>query len=174
MKVLVVIDMQNDFVTGVLGTEEAKAIVPGIKKYIKDFDGLVLFTRDTHGEDYLQTEEGKKLPVKHCIFKTDGHEIIDELKEFSKEDNIFDKNTFGSEELGSYLQYLDEESEDKIESITLVGVCTEFCVISNAFLLKAFLPNVPINVVESLVRGASDKGHKEALASLATAHVNII
>ena len=142
MNILVVIDMQNDFIDGALGTPEAVAIVPKVMVKMMNFDGLVLATRDTHGEDYLERQEGKKLPVVHCIKGTHGWEIKDEIQQLLISQPI-DKPTFGSEALGKVLKDLNNDVEP-IDSITLVGLCTDICVISNAMLLKAFLPEVPI------------------------------
>ena len=134
-KVLVVVDMQNDFIDGALGTKEAVAIVPGVKEKIKNFDGVVLFTRDTHETYYLDTQEGKKLPVPHCIRDTEGWQIRSELDALRKTEPI-DKETFGSTDLAGELVAMNED--DEIESITFVGLCTDICVISNALLaLKA-------------------------------------
>ena len=120
-KVLVVVDMQNDFIDGALGTKEAVAIVPGVKEKIKNFDGVVLFTRDTHETYYLDTQEGKKLPVPHCIRDTDGWQIRSELDALRKTEPI-DKETFGSTDLAGELVAMNEDNE--IESITFVGLCT--------------------------------------------------
>ena len=136
-KLLIVVDMQNDFIDGALGTKEAIAIVPNVKKKIEEFDGRVIFTRDTHFDNYLETQEGKNLPVKHCIKGTEGWQIRSELDVLRKNDAI-DKVTFGSAELGQKLLELD--NEEKIDSITVVGLCTDICVISNVMIAKAFLP----------------------------------
>ena len=135
-KLLIVVDMQNDFIDGALGTKEAIAIVPNVKKKIEEFDGRVIFTRDTHFDNYLETQEGKNLPVKHCIKGTEGWQIRSELDVLRKNDAI-DKVTFGSAELGQKLLELD--NEEKIDSITVVGLCTDICVISNVMIAKAFL-----------------------------------
>ncbi len=136
-KVLVVVDMQNDFIDGALGTKEAVAIVPGVKEKIENFDGVVLFTRDTHETYYLDTQEGKKLPVPHCIRDTEGWQIRSELDALRKTKPI-DKETFGSTDLAGELVAMNEDNE--IESITFVGLCTDICVISNALLAKASTP----------------------------------
>ncbi len=134
-KILIVVDMQNDFIDGALGTPEAVAIVPRVEQKIREFPGKVIFTRDTHGERYLETQEGKHLPVPHCIKGTKGWEICPQL-EALREAEAIDKVTFGSEKLGELLQ--EENRKEQIEDITLVGLCTDICVISNALLLKAF------------------------------------
>lgn len=136
-KVLVVVDMQNDFIDGALGTKEAVAIVPGVKEKIENFDGVVLFTRDTHETYYLDTQEGKKLPVPHCIRDTEGWQIRSELDALRKTEPI-DKETFGSTDLAGELVAMNEDNE--IESITFVGLCTDICVISNALSGKSISP----------------------------------
>lgn len=138
--ILIVVDMQNDFIDGALGTKEAAAIVPKVEEKIRDFDGKVFFTRDTHETYYLETQEGKNLPVPHCIRGTDGWQIREELDALRKTEPI-DKETFGSTDLAGELVSLNEDEE--IGSITLVGLCTDICVISNALLIKASLPEVP-------------------------------
>lgn len=172
MKVLVVVDMQNDFIDGALGTPEAIKIVPNVIQKIRDFDGMVIATRDTHEENYLDTQEGKKLPVKHCIRGTEGWEIRPEIQELLSE-NPIDKPTFGSEELGQKLKAC-QESEDPIESITLVGLCTDICVISNALLLKAYMPEVPVIVDASCCAGVTPESHVQALNAMRMCQVEII
>ena len=164
MNILVVIDMQNDFIDGALGTPEAVAIVPKVMVKMINFDGLVLATRDTHGEDYLERQEGKKLPVMHCIKGTHGWEIKDEIQQLLISQPI-DKQTFGSEALGNVLKDLNNDVEP-IDSITLVGLCTDICVISNAMLLKAFLPEVPIMVDASCCAGVTPESHERALEAM--------
>ncbi|MGD1818691.1 MAG: cysteine hydrolase family protein, partial [Pleomorphochaeta sp.] len=127
MKVLLVIDMQNDFIDGALGTAEAIDIVDPVVDKVKNFDGKVLFTRDTHQKNYMETEEGKHLPVPHCIEKTKGWQITNKLRPYIKEEP-FNKVTFGSVELEAYMKDLAEK--ENIESITLIGLCTDICVIS--------------------------------------------
>ena len=135
--ILIVVDMQNDFIDGALGTAEAVGIVEKVKEKIQGFSGKVFFTRDTHEENYLHTREGQYLPVPHCIRNTKGWKIHSELGEIPEE-NIVNKVTFGSVELGEMLR--EENQKDVIQSITLIGLCTDICVISNAMLAKAFLP----------------------------------
>ena len=168
MKILVVVDMQNDFIDGALGTAEAVAIVPAVKSLIEGFDGKVLFTRDTHFENYMQIEEGKHLPVPHCIKGTDGWQIRPELDALRTTDAI-DKLTFGSKELIALLA-----SEQNIESITLCGLCTDICVISNALLIKANYPEIPLYVVESACAGVTPVSHKNALDAMRMCQVEII
>ena len=172
MNILVVIDMQNDFIDGALGTPEAVAIVPKVMVKMMNFDGLVLATRDTHGEDYLDRQEGKKLPVVHCIKGTHGWEIKDEIQQLLISQPI-DKPTFGSEALGKVLKDLNNDVEP-IDSITLVGLCTDICVISNAMLLKAFLPEVPIMVDASCCAGVTPESHERALEAMKACQIEII
>ena len=172
MNILVVVDMQNDFIDGALGTPEAVAIVPKVMVKMMNFDGLVLATRDTHGEDYLEKQEGKNLPVVHCIKGTHGWEIKDEIQQLLISQPI-DKPTFGSEALGKVLKDLNNDVEP-IDSITLVGLCTDICVISNALLLKAFLPEVPIFVDENCCAGVTPESHEQALAAMKCCQIEII
>lgn len=169
-KVLVVVDMQNDFIDGALGTKEAVSIVPAVKKKIEEFDGRVIFTRDTHEVNYLETQEGKNLPVEHCIRGTYGWEIRKELEELRKTEAI-DKVTFGSSELGELLLKMD--AEEKIEDLTFVGLCTDICVISNVMIAKAFLPEVPIIVDAKCCAGVSVESHENALSAMAVCQVKI-
>ena len=172
MNILVVVDMQNDFIDGALGTPEAVAIVPKVMVKMMNFDGLVLATRDTHGEDYLERQEGKKLPVVHCIKGTHGWEIKDEIQQLLISQPI-DKPTFGSEALGKVLKDLNNDVEP-IDSITLVGLCTDICVISNAMRLKAFLPEVPIMVDASCCAGVTPESHERALEAMKACQIEII
>ena len=132
MKVLIVVDMQNDFIDGALGTKEAVSVVENVSSKIKNFDGRIIYTRDTHEEDYLNTQEGRNLPVKHCIKGTEGWEISKALP-VSEDAVIFDKPTFGSKELADYLKGINDA--EGIDEIELIGVCTDICVISNALLI---------------------------------------
>lgn len=172
MNFLIVVDMQNDFIDGSLGTPQAVEIVPAVEKAIKNFDGTVLFTRDTHFSDYLSTQEGKNLPVEHCIKGTEGWKICPRLDALRKTEP-FDKLTFGSRELAEHLKHYNDETE-KIESITLVGLCTDICVISNAMLIKAFLPEVKISVNSACCAGVTPESHKRALESMKTCQIEII
>ncbi len=159
--VLIVIDMQKDFVDGSLGTKEALGISDKLTDYVKSFDGDIIFTRDTHTENYMQTSEGKNLPVPHCIKGTPGHELYGNLKELSRSRTVIDKPTFGSRVLAQMLY--DENSKEEIEKITLIGVCTDICVISNALCIKAFLPETKISVISSLCAGTTPENHAKAL-----------
>lgn len=169
--ILIVVDMQNDFIDGALGTEEAVAIVPYVKEKIEQFDGTVLFTRDTHGSDYMETQEGRNLPVPHCVRDTEGWQIRPELDALRKTDPI-DKVTFGSAELGHLLVEMNEE--EPIESITLIGLCTDICVISNAMIVKAFLPEVPVIVDGKCCAGVTPQTHTNALAAMECCQIKVI
>ena len=168
--ILIVVDMQNDFIDGALGTAEAVAIVPKVADKIRNFSGRIIFTRDTHGEDYMDTQEGKNLPVPHCIKGTEGWQISSMLQELCKEEPI-DKVTFGSESLASILKEANEENP--IGSITLIGLCTDICVISNALLIKAFLPEVPMVVDASCCAGVTPESHRNALAAMKICQIKI-
>ena len=169
--ILVVVDMQNDFIDGVLGTKEAVAIVPKVEERIRNFKGTVLFTRDTHESWYLDTQEGKKLPVPHCIRNTEGWQIRNELDSLRKTEPI-DKETFGSTDLAAELVAMN--IDDEIGSITFVGLCTDICVISNAMLLKAFYPEVPISVDASACAGVTPQSHKNALEAMKMCQIDIV
>ena len=168
--ILVVVDMQNDFIDGALGTKEAVAIVPKVAEKIRNFSGKVLFTRDTHEENYMETQEGKNLPVPHCIKGTDGWQIRPELMELCKSDPI-NKVTFGSVDLGTVL--CEADKEDSIESITFIGLCTDICVISNVMIAKAFLPEVKIKVDASCCAGVTPESHKNALEAMKVCQIEI-
>ena len=161
--ILIVVDMQNDFIDGALGTPEAVAIVPAAAEKIRSFPGPVLFTRDTHTTDYLNTQEGRNLPVVHCVKGTPGWELRPELQALCKTAPI-DKPTFGSAKLGELLLKMDRE--DPIASVTLIGLCTDICVISNALLVKAFLPEVPVTVDAACCAGVTPESHRNALAAM--------
>lgn len=169
--VLIVVDMQNDFISGALGTPEAVAIVPAVIEKLRGFKGQVIFTRDTHYEDYMDTQEGHNLPVPHCIRGSEGWQICQELHPFAENAVVLDKVTFGSMELGPMLQ--DMHEEDAISSITFVGLCTDICVISNVMIAKAFLPEVPIIVDAACCAGVTPASHNTALASMRTCQVQI-
>ena len=160
--------MQNDFIDGALGTKEAAAIVPYVKDVIESFDGKVYFTRDTHFENYMETQEGANLPVPHCIKDTDGWQIRAELDALRKTEAI-DKLTFGSSALVDVLK-----NEKNIESITFVGLCTDICVISNAMVVKAFFPEVPLIVDAKGCAGVSPESHKRALEAMKVCQIKII
>lgn len=168
MKILVVVDMQNDFIDGALGTPEAVQIVPYVKELIESFDGKVLFTRDTHFSNYMDTQEGKNLPVPHCIQGTPGWEIRPELDALRTTEPI-DKLTFGSAALPQVLA-----EEESIESITFAGLCTDICVISNAMVTKAFFPEIPLFVDAKACAGVTPESHKNALAAMKMCQITVI
>ena len=168
--VLIVVDMQNDFIDGALGTKEAQAIVPNVKQKIMDFDGTIIFTRDTHSHDYLKTQEGKNLPVPHCVKGSFGWQIRTELDVLRKTPAI-DKVSFGSSLLPERLLALN--ASDPIESITFVGLCTDICVISNVMVTKTFLPEVPIIVDASCCAGVTPESHKNALEAMKVCQVKV-
>lgn len=171
MKVLVVVDMQNDFIDGALGTKEAVAIVPRVAEKIKGFAGLVLSTRDTHQTDYLETQEGRNLPVEHCIQGTEGWQLRPEIAKLISEEPI-DKPSFGSLDLAGKLREMN--ARDKIESITLIGLCTDICVISNAMILKAQFPEVPITVDAACCAGVTPESHTRALEAMKVCQIQIM
>ena len=165
-----VIDMQKDFIDGSLGTKEAQAIVPAVKEKIENFNGDIIFTKDTHGEDYMNTQEGQNLPIPHCIKGTPGHEIINELQPYVKKAlAVFEKETFGSRKLANFLKELHKEKE--IESIELIGLCTDICVVSNALLIKAFLPEVPILADSNCCAGVTPEKHESALETMRSCQI---
>lgn len=166
-KILVVVDMQNDFIDGALGTPEAVAIVPYVKELIEGFDGKVLFTRDTHFENYMDTEEGRNLPVPHCIKGTEGWQIRAELDALRTTEAI-DKITFGSRDLVDVLA-----AEGEIESITFVGLCTDICVISNAMVVKAFFPEIPLLVDAKACAGVTPESHARALEAMKMCQIKV-
>ena len=169
--ILVVVDMQNDFIDGALGTKEAVAIVPKVEERIRNFKGTVLFTRDTHESWYLDTQEGKKLPVPHCIRNTEGWQIRNELDSLRKTEPI-DKETFGSTDLAAELVAMN--IDDEIGSITFVGLCTDICVISNALCLKAALWETPIGVRPSCCAGVTPESHNNALSALQMCQIDLL
>ena len=177
MNVLIVVDMQNDFIDGALGTKEAVSIVPKVVEKIKTFDGRVMYTRDTHGENYMDTQEGRNLPVKHCIRGSAGWEIPPEIDALRKEEPI-DKPTFGSRDLGALLCAYDEDLRKQgktgVESVTLIGLCTDICVISNAMLVKAFLPEVPVMVDASCCAGVTPQSHENALNAMEICQIQVL
>lgn len=167
MKYLIVVDMQNDFTTGSLGSSHAAAIIPNVVQKVKSFDGHVIFTRDTHDQNYLLTQEGRKLPVVHCIKDTDGWQVCDELKPFVN--HVVDKITFGSVDLPQILK----EAGAPIEEIELCGLCTDICVISNAMILKAAFPEVKITVDASCCAGVTMESHTTALNAMKAVQIEV-
>ncbi|MCR5731471.1 MAG: cysteine hydrolase [Sphaerochaetaceae bacterium] len=170
MKLLIVVDMQNDFIDGSLGTKEATEIVSNVEKKIEEFRNngdMVVFTRDTHKENYLSTQEGKNLPVEHCIKGQEGWQISSALS--VGDSPIFDKPSFGSIELADYVATLKD-----LDEIVLIGLCTGICVISNAIILKAKLPEVKVSVDSSCCACVTPESHKTALEAMKLCQVNVI
>ena len=171
-KILVVVDIQKDFVDGALGSAEAQAIVDNVVNKIKGFDGEIIVTYDTHQDNYMETREGKYLPVPHCIKDTEGWKLNDKV-----ENALFEKNplrilkpTFGSVRLVDILSGIDEKETE----ITLVGLCTDICVVSNAMLLKANYPEMDITVDASCCAGVTPESHKAALTTMKMCQINVI
>lgn len=173
MEILVVIDMQNDFIDGVLGTPEAQAILQKVEARVKQFQGPVFFTRDTHGEDYLTTQEGKHLPVPHCIQGTPGWEIADCLQPYIQQPP-YDKPTFGGKELAHHLEKIIGNTPEGEVTITLIGLCTDICVLSNAILLKPAFPEALIQVDGSCCAGVTPESHQNALSVMATCQIQVL
>lgn len=170
-KLLIVVDMQNDFVTGSLGSKQAEAIVPNVQKKIEEYvasGNKIIFTRDTHFDNYLETQEGKLLPVVHCVKGTSGHEIIESLS--TEGCDVFDKTSFGSLELAMKIA----ENEDSFDEIELCGLCSDICVVSNALILKARFPETKVKVDATCCAGVSDESHRAALLTMKTCQVNVI
>lgn len=170
-RVLVVIDMQNDFITGSLGTKEAQAIVEKVCRKIQGFDGEVLFTLDTHGPDYLETQEGRLLPVAHCIKGTPGWELEPRVRALCKTTPI-EKPTFGPTGLADVLQ-AKHIYGGGLDEVVFVGLCTDICVVSNALLVKARLPEVPLTVDASCCAGVTPEAHQHALAVLRSCLITV-
>ena len=160
---LLVIDVQNDFVNGSLGSDDAQAVLGNIINKVKNFDGMVTFTRDTHQTDYLSTQEGKYLPVEHCIEGTEGWELVDELKKYAGEHGsiIYDKPSFGNMNLASDIKSLYKQN--RLESVEIIGLDTDICVVSNALIIKAAVPELPIYVDPSCCAGSSRERHDAAI-----------
>ena len=171
MKYLIVVDMQNDFITGSLGTKEAEAILPKVVEKVKNYDGTVIYTKDTHQADYMATQEGKNLPVEHCIEGSWGWMLADELEKLSAGHEVFNKPTFGSVELAKYL--VEENEKEAMEEIELCGLCTDICVISNAFVIKANLTEVSVSVDASCCAGVTPESHLNALAAMKMCQVKV-
>ena len=168
-KLLIVVDMQNDFITGTLGSAQAQGILPNVKEKIEAYKksgDTVLFTRDTHCENYLATQEGKYLPVAHCIEGTEGHLISNGLD--TGNCRIFDKPTFGSLELAKQV------AESGYDEIELCGLCTDICVVSNALILKAQLPETRITVDAPCCAGVTEQSHRAALLTMEMCQVILL
>lgn len=171
-KVLVVVDMQKDFVDGALGSNEAVAIVDNVVNKINEFDGEIIVTYDTHFDNYMETREGKYLPVKHCIKGTDGWQLNDKVQKAldSKEYSKIYKPTFGSTMLVEKLNGCDQLNTE----VTLIGLCTDICVVSNAMLLKANYPEMNIIVDASCCAGVTPESHNAALTTMKMCQIDVI
>ena len=180
LRLLIVVDMQNDFINGSLGTPEAEAIVDNVANYILEFPGDVILTQDTHYSDYLKTYEGKKLPIPHCIAGTAGRDlhynIIAAVREKQETDatvGIVSKNTFGSVDLPEKIR-ISEFGEHMYSEIYICGLCTDICVVSNAMILKAYYPNRKITVLKDLCAGTTPENHQKALDVMKQCQIDIL
>ncbi len=170
-KLLIVIDMQNDFIDGALGTAEAAAIVEAVKEKIRSYPAAdVIATMDTHGENYMETQEGRYLPVPHCIRGTDGWQICPDIAGLLAGAKIYEKPTFGSTALAADLQALAGQEEIELE---LIGLCTDICVVSNALLLKASMPEVKITVDAACCAGVTPEKHLAALETMRSCQIQV-
>lgn len=170
-KILIVIDMQNDFIDGALGTKEAELIVEAVKDKIRSYPAEdVIATMDTHEENYMDTQEGYYLPVPHCIRGTDGWQIRPDIADLLKGARIYEKPTFGSTQMASDLKEWSEKEELELE---LVGLCTDICVASNALLLKAFMPEVKISVDSACCAGVTPEKHLAALETMRSCQIQV-
>ena len=171
-KILLVIDMQNDFIDGSLGTNEAVKIVDNVINKIKKYPSENIFaTKDTHETDYLATQEGKYLPVEHCIRGTNGWNINDNIQNLIPATQIFEKGTFGSVTLAEKLKEIADKEDVEVE---VVGICTDICVISNVLLIKAYLPEINITVDSSCCAGVTPAKHNAALETMRSCQINVL
>ena len=171
-KLLIVIDMQNDFIDAALGTKEAEAIVDAVKEKIRSYPAAdVIATMDTHGEDYMETQEGQNLPVMHCIKGTEGWKIRPEIADLLTGAKIYEKPTFGSTALAEDLKALSGKEELELE---LIGLCTDICVVSNALLLKAAMPEVKISVDAACCAGVTPGKHLAALETMRSCQIRVL
>lgn len=173
-KVLIVVDMQKDFVDGALGSNEAVAIVDNVVNKINKFDGDIIVTYDTHQNNYMETREGKYLPVPHCIKDTDGWQLNNKVQEAldSKVYRVIYKPTFGSTRLVEMFKDYGYDITDT--EVTLIGLCTDICVVSNAMLLKANYPEINITVDASCCAGVTPESHQAALTTMKMCQINIV
>ncbi len=168
-KYLIVIDVQRDFVDGALGTAEAQAIIPYVKEKIdacRAEGGSVIFTRDTHAKDYLQTNEGRHLPVEHCIEGSDGWQLYDGIE--CEGALIIDKPTFGFTDWKSYIEETDGMT------VELLGLCTDICVVSNALIIKALYPEARVAVDSKACAGVTPETHGAALTTMKMCQIEIL
>lgn len=174
MKILIVVDMQNDFIDGALGSLNATAIIPKVIQKIAEYDAIgqpVIFTVDTHFDNYMETLEGKNLPIPHCILGTEGWEIPKEI--LGNHTNIIQKHTFGSVNLPNYIR-ANIPNFETLESIELIGVCTDICVVSNALILRAHYPDIPITVDAACCAGTEEAAHRAALDTMRSCQITIL
>ncbi len=173
MKYLIVVDVQKDFVDGSLGTKEAQEMVPGLLKKVEQFEGKIIVTKDTHPQNYLETQEGKHLPVEHCIKDTDGWKLQEELQNLCEKKNaeVYEKPTFGSIRLAD--DFREWNQKGLVDSVELIGLCTDICVISNALMLKANMPEVPISVDARCCAGVTPEKHEAALAVMESCQITV-
>ena len=171
-KLLIVIDMQNDFIDAALGTKEAEAIVDAVKEKIRSYPAEdVIATMDTHGENYMETQEGRNLPVVHCVKGTDGWQIRPDIAALLSDAKIYEKPTFGSTAMADDLKAMSEKEEIELE---LIGLCTDICVVSNALLLKASMPEVKISVDAACCAGVTPQKHEAALETMRSCQIHVI
>ncbi|MBE6766477.1 MAG: cysteine hydrolase [Ruminococcaceae bacterium] len=170
---LIVVDIQNDFVNGALGTAEAVAMLPAAEQKIREWDGEIFVTYDTHFDDYMDSSEGEKLPVAHCIKGTEGWALNARIAEVldGKEYTAVEKITFGSTELPALIK---KAAGDEEFSVTLIGLCTDICVVSNALILKANFPEADISVDSACCAGVTPESHNAALDTMKMCQINII
>lgn len=172
MKLLVVVDMQNDFIDGALGSPEAQAIVPAVAAKIAEYKASnrpIIYTRDSHNSNYLNTQEGQHLPVPHCIAGTHGWEIADGL--YVEGSIVDNKHSFGSTNL---VNYIASNYRGRFDEIEVIGLCTDICVISNVMILKAYFPEIPITVDSKCCAGVTPASHENALNAMKMCQINII
>ena len=171
-KFLIVVDMQKDFVDGALGTKEAVLIVPSVTEKIKNFDGEIIVTYDTHFEDYMETSEGKNLPVSHCIKDTEGWQLNADVQKAleGRDYTVVEKITFGSVDLPDFIE---EKTEGENFSAELIGLCTDICVVSNALVLKANFPEAEISVDSSCCAGVTPETHEAALTTMKMCQITV-
>ena len=171
-KILVVVDMQNDFIDGALGTPEAVAIVENVKARIREYDQADIFvTMDTHAPNYLETQEGRNLPVEHCIKGTEGWRIRKDIAKLLPDWHVYEKPTFGSVALAKDIAEIAANEEIEIE---VLGLCTDICVVSNALMLKAYMPEVQISVDPSCCAGVTPESHEAALKTMQMCQIRIM
>ena len=175
-KLLVLVDFQNDFIDGALGTPEAQAIVPKVVEKVKNWDGDIFFTADTHGENYMQTNEGKHLPVVHCVKDTDGWELRKEIADVVRkkiDSGTFQKNTFFKETFAS-ISLMNRIYDAGYKYVEFIGLCTDICVASNAIMLKAVCPEIRICVDPTCCAGVTPESHQAALITMKMCQIDMV